>query len=182
MGYQGKTRVITNLNYEIDWINASKKTARKSWEMQDANSCCPGAGAAQLCSHCWLWPYQREPGWMELWGKEIYPMDGRIWLAQSHSLMKHPKLRATRQVHLIAHLIFHENRYRLLLLCLSLELSPWPSGISLGFWCRAWGWCGSPAWMVEEMSDFHLYSTLEIKKGRQCIRGYALCIVPNRCP
>lgn len=114
------------------------------------------------------------------WGNEICPMHRRVWLAQGHSSTWHPKWTATRQVHLIIHLIFHENRYQLLLLCLSLELSLWPSGISLGFWCRAWGWCGSPAWMAEEMFDFHLCSTLEIKKGRQFIRGYVLCIVPNQ--
>lgn len=77
--------------------------------------------------------------------------------------------------------------YQLLLLCLSLELLLWPSGISLGFWCRAWGWCDSPAWTAEETSDVHLCSTWEIQKGKGIVKAQlfisiqtTICYVPNQ--
>lgn len=78
---------------------------------------------------------------------------------------------------LARYIYFSMKIYQLLLLCLSLELLLWPSGINQGFWCRAWGWCDSPAWTAEEMSDFHLCSTLEIQKGRKFIRGNAQLFV-----
>lgn len=68
-----------------------------------------------------------------------------------------------------------KRKYQLLLLRLSLELLLWPSGISLGFWCHAWGWCDSPAWMAEEMSDSHLCSTLETKKEENLLREMPNC-------
>lgn len=82
---------------------------------------------------------------------------------------------------LLARCIYFSMKiYQLLLLCLSLELLLWPSGISLDFWCHAWGWCDSPAWTAEEMSDFHLCSTLEIQKEENLLEEMPSCSFPSK--
>lgn len=134
--------------------------------------------AAQLHFQFWSWQCQREANWMELRGGEGNLPHGREGLTDCRKAAARPN---TPSEQLLARYIYFSMKmYQLLLLCLSLELLLWPSGISLGFWCHAWGWCDSPAWTAEEMSDFHLCSTLEIQKEENLLEEMPSCSFPSK--